>query len=611
MKIKSLIQGLLPYTACLLLLISGSCKKEQMDKSPFESSKYKVANIPASFKVMSFNVKHHNDADPQSLDQRKGNILQIITTHNPEVVGLQEFSDNWFESWMQNEMANLGYDVYINSTTGTPKAIFYKSNRFSRNDQGHFKLSLTENRYGSWVILTDNQNNQQYFICNSHWTTVSSAERQQFANLIDDVVDDHSQGLPLILFGDFNAQPGTPEINIIKNIKGNNNMVCTHSESGNTFHGWDGNGNSKLDWIFCSRNLAFTDYKVITTSFNGYWPSDHFPIMATITPAIYDGVNYDGAGISGVSSTKYYFADVTGDGREDKIFWRPTFDDGRTRVYGSNGDGTFSFLNSNTNGTSQSVNTSFYFADVTGDGKADKIYWNPTFDSGNTRIYKSNGDGTFSFLNSNGNGASTSSNTTYYFTDVTGDGKADQVVWNPNEDAGHTRVYKSNGDGTFTFLNSNTNGTSQSSNTTFYFADVNGDGRSDKIYWNPTFDSGRTRIYTSNGDGTFNFSSSNTNGASTVATTRFYFADVNGDGKDDKIYWRPNIYMGKPKVYISLGNGNFDDPIYSLRGTSQSEDTQYFFTDISGDGKADQVAWNYNQAPGGNSQGTLRNYFAY
>lgn len=569
------------------------------------------ANVPNKIKVMSFNIRHHEDVDPQSLDERKGIILQTITDNDPDIVGLQEFADNWFEDWMVQQMSSIGYDNYMDESAGfgSPKVIFYKNNRFTRLDEDTFRIQLVQNRSGTWVILLDNATNREYFVCNSHWSTASE-DRVETANIVKDVVEANSQGRPLIVFGDFNAKPGTPEISVIKDTGGNNNLVCAHSESGNTFHGWNATGTSKLDWIFFSRNLAFTSSKVIETSYNGYWPSDHWAVTATFIPAVFGGGHFDTHGISAGSSTRYYFADVTGDGLEDKIYWNPTFDSGHTRVYKSNGDGTFSFLNSNTNGSSQSNNTTFYFADVTGDGLADKIYWNPTYDSGHTRVYGANGDGTFTFLNSNTNGSSESSNTMFYFADVTGDGKADKIYWNPTFDSGHTRVYGSNGDGTFAFLDSNANGTSGSSNTTFYFADVNGDGKADKIYWNPTFDDGHTRVYLSNGDGTFSWSNSNTNGWSQSSNTTFYFTDVTGDGRADKIYWNPGNYLGKLKLYRSNGDGTFDDPIYSLRGTSQSSVTQFYFADINGDGKDDQIRWNYQESPGGYDQGTLKNYFS-
>ena len=129
----------------------------------------------------------------------------------------------------------------------------------------------------------------------------------------------------------------------------------------------------------------------------------------------------------------------------------------------------------------------------------------------------------------------------------------------------------------------------------------------DKIMWHPTLNSGKTMVYLSNGDGTFTHSSSFSDSGATsgIASTTFYFTDLNGDGRADKIYWRPNAYLGKLKIYFSQSSDAFEGPIYSLRGTSESSDTFFYFADINGDGKDDQIRWNY-----GENNGELKNYLA-
>jgi hypothetical protein len=114
-------------------------------------------------------------------------------------------------------------------------------------------------------------------------------------------------------------------------------------------------------------------------------------------------------------------------------------------------------------------------------------------------------------------------------------------------------------------------------------------------------------VYLSDGDGTFTASSafSNSGATSVSASTTFYFADINGDGRADKIYWRPDLYLGKIKAYYSTTGNTFDGPIYSLTGTSQSANTNFYYADITGDGKADQIRWDYAE-----NEGNLRNYFA-
>jgi VCBS repeat protein len=182
------------------------------------------------------------------------------------------------------------------------------------------------------------------------------------------------------------------------------------------------------------------------------------------------------------------------------------------------------------------------------------------------------------------------------------------VYWNPTFDSGHARVYLSNCDGTFTWSNSNTDaGSSTNSDAHMYFADVTGDGRADKIVWDPAAESGRTRIYASNGNGTFTLLSIHTGGSSGVPETRLYFTDVNGDGHADKIFWRPDYREGRLQIYLGSATGFAGTPLMDNTGWSQSSNTQYFFADLDGSGAADKVYWNYG-ASDSNSRAYLSRY---
>jgi endonuclease/exonuclease/phosphatase family metal-dependent hydrolase len=564
------------------------------------------------FKVLSFNVRHDAAGDPQTLDQRKGNIRQIIVDNNPDVFGVQEFSDDFFETWFRAQMATLGYgEYYSTAITTTPKAIFYKTARFTLQRSGTARLGASPIiNTATWVVLLDNITSNRYFISNSHWQFDSQPTRIANANALVALVNaQNTDNLPVIVFGDFNAQPGTTEMSDLKN--GLDVVDALGDSTGDlTFHGWDATGNSKLDWIMSDRSMGFTSWNVITTSYGGYWPSDHWPVIATYVPGVFGGPHTDANGKSASASTQFYFADVDGDGKKDKIYWNPTYDSGKPQVFLSNGNGTFaSPAVVHTAGASTLSTTRYHYADVNGDGKADQILWNPTLNSGHTRVYLATTNGNFSAtVVDNPEGTSAGSTTVYHFADVNGDGKADKIYWNATFDSGKTRVYLATSGGSFSGTVANgAEGASTTGGTTFYYADVNGDGKLDKILWHPTLNSGKTMVYLSDGDGTFTASStfSNSGATSVAASAVFYFADVNGDGRADKIYWRPDLYLGKLKVYYATTGNVFDGPVYSLRGTSQSADTNFYFSDINGDGKADQIRWNYAE-----NTGELRNYFA-
>ena len=609
-----------PLGAALLTaaLCFTACKKQAAEESAPENARGLSTGPPMglmalaplnTFKVMSFNIRHHDDADAQSLEERAPNIRQIIVNNSPDIFGLQEFADTWFETWFRNEMSALGYGEYYYTpgTSGSPKTIFYKTNRFTLLNSGTVRLGpSTVANTGTWVILQDQVTSRKYFVSNSHWQYNSQTIRIQNAtSLVDSVKLYNTENLPEIVFGDFNAAPGTTEINILKDGLG---VVDALNEDGETFHGWDGIGNSKADWITSTRDMAFTSSVIIKTTFGGYWPSDHWPIMATYMPAIFGGAVADNVGISANAGTVYAFADVNGDGKKDKIYWNRTFDNGNPRVYLSNGNGTFANpVVPHTAGASTLASTRYYYADVDGDGKEDEIIWDPTQHSGRTRVFLATGGGNFSATaTTNPEGTSVNSATLFNFADVNGDGKADKIYWNSTFDDGHTRVYLATSAGNFSpTVVSGATGSSTTAGTKFWYTDVNGDGKADKALWHPSLNSGHVMVYLSDGDGTFTASPafSDSGASSVVATTVFHFADVNGDGRADKIYWRPDAYLGKPKVYYS--DGTFKGPIYSLRGTSQSANTDLFFTDITGDGKADMVRWNYAE-----NSGELRNYLA-
>ncbi|MDR2221843.1 MAG: endonuclease/exonuclease/phosphatase family protein [Flavobacteriaceae bacterium] len=232
--------------------------------------------------IMSFNIRHHDASDPFSLDNRKDYILQVILDEMPDIVGLQEFSDNWFETWMQQQMTAKGYGYYMDEANsfGSPKVIFYKKDRFDMRSSATYQMKYTENRSGAWVILYDKQKQREYFVTNSHWTTVSSDERTKMAKEVLSVIKQNYQSLPVLCIGDFNGQPISNEINEMKSNT-TPKLLSAINESLKTFHGWGPTGSSTLDYIFYSAPFKLVEGKVIRTSFGAIWPSDHWPVMAT------------------------------------------------------------------------------------------------------------------------------------------------------------------------------------------------------------------------------------------------------------------------------------------------------------------------------------------
>lgn len=228
---------------------------------------------------------------------------------------------------------------------------------------------------------------------------------------------------------------------------------------------------------------------------------------------------YYGTDIAG--QRNIYFADVDGDGRADAIV------SNKTGIAVRLSDGT-QFLPPQVwtkepyFGTlSTGINN--YFADVTGDGKADAIVVNFT------ELTVRRSDGTKFLPNEAWTREPYYGNMGTYFADVTGDGKADAIVVN----ASGVTVRRSDGSKFLPNEPWTLNPYYGSIGDPVYFADVNGDGKADAIVINNNGISVRVS------DGTkFRAPTLWTDGAyyGSIATV---FVDVDGDGKADAVAVNP------------------------------------------------------------------------
>jgi hypothetical protein len=266
------------------------------------------------------------------------------------------------------------------------------------------------------------------------------------------------------------------------------------------------------------------------------------------------------------------YADVNGDGKADALY----FDTLRSR-------GVWVSLSTGSSFTApdmwlqhgDSTPDQIQYADVNGDGKADALY----FDTSRSRgvwVSLSTGSGFTAPEMWAQYGSSTPDQIQY--VDVNGDGKADAVHF---DTAGTLRVSLSAGSG-FTipaiWLQHGPSTPGQ-----IQYTDVNGDGKADALY----FDTLRSRgVWVSLSTGS-SFTAPDMwlqHGDSTP--DQIQYADVNGDGKADALYFDTSRSRG---VWVSLSTGSdFTVPQKWLQhGDSAPDQIQY--VDMNGDGKADAL----------------------
>ena len=288
------------FTASLiLLLLLGTTGKTADD---------------ADLRVMSFNVRfsksgsnekaaENNWNDPQH--PRRERAIRIVRETNPDLLGVQEARELQIEDF---EHALPEYDFYgvgrdDGKTGGEFSGIFYRKDRFKRKDAGSFWLSATPEepgttfsynklpRIASWVQLTDNKSNREFVFLNMHWDHQDEEAREKSATLVRQRLAGLAKGGPIIVTGDLNSDEDTKAFATLIGGESDGGKLGDsyreihpqRSPNEASFDGWkDTMKGSRIDFILHSAAFKPTTADIVRTNYEGLWPSDHYPVTATL-----------------------------------------------------------------------------------------------------------------------------------------------------------------------------------------------------------------------------------------------------------------------------------------------------------------------------------------
>jgi endonuclease/exonuclease/phosphatase family metal-dependent hydrolase len=260
-------------------------------------------------RVMSFNIRVASANDGvNDWDNRKGYVIQSIQTYNPDLLGVQEdlkVQDDYLKAQLSG-YTFFGPDGAKADGTGERNGILYKTSRFTKVRSGNYWLSLTPTVQGSigwdanlarmvnWIELKDKQNPSFSFIySNTHWDNVGDTARLESAKIMRSKITDVAGNTAVIFTGDFNADQGGAAYRRMTGLDNGDSVRDLddtyreiHPEDSGTVGtapGFDGvGGDGRIDWILHDAALQTIDANIVRTSYNGHYPSDHFPINALI-----------------------------------------------------------------------------------------------------------------------------------------------------------------------------------------------------------------------------------------------------------------------------------------------------------------------------------------
>jgi endonuclease/exonuclease/phosphatase family metal-dependent hydrolase len=265
-------------------------------------------NGPAPrLRVMSFNIRYGTANDGENAwERRKKMLLDCIRTANPDLLGVQEALANQVDYLGQNlpgyRVIGVGRDD--GARKGEFSAIYLKTERVTATESGTFWLSEQPDKVGSkswdsslprivtWARLTvRGQPEFKMVYLNTHWDHRGPKARLESAKLMRRWAGEHAGALPLVLTGDLNTGETTEPLKHLLRGEGADpawtdayrEVHPTKDPDEATFNGFSGTRRgSRIDFILHSRHFRAVEAAIDRTQRNGRYPSDHYPVTATL-----------------------------------------------------------------------------------------------------------------------------------------------------------------------------------------------------------------------------------------------------------------------------------------------------------------------------------------
>lgn len=258
----------------------------------------KAQYITGSYNLR-LDIKSDND---NSWTNRAAAVSELIRFHDFDILGTQE----GFHHQLQDISKTLPYySLYGKGrndgfNAGEHAAILYKKDKFELLDKGDFWLSETPekpskgwdatccNRICTWIYLKDKNTKKQFYVFNAHYDHEGIAARKNSSLLILDRIKTIAKNKPVILMGDFNGNHSSNPYLIIEKsniLKDTYKLVPFPYATSNSYNNFGKNITKEvsiIDHIFVSKDFTVKKWGLLTDTYQGKYPSDHFPVLAEL-----------------------------------------------------------------------------------------------------------------------------------------------------------------------------------------------------------------------------------------------------------------------------------------------------------------------------------------
>jgi endonuclease/exonuclease/phosphatase family metal-dependent hydrolase len=253
-------------------------------------------------RLMTYNLRYASTQQPNAWPDRRPALAELIARESPDILGTQE--------GVYGQLRELATDLPAYEWIGLGRAggskdefcaIFYRRERFEPVAFDHFWLSDTPDVIGSitwgpkfrrmvtWVRLRDRETGREFEVWNTHFDHEVEEARRKSAALLRDRLAQVDASVPVVLMGDFNCAAGnsvahdtlTKEAGLTDTWTAAPNR---RNETLNTFNGFEPplRDGVRIDWILTRGAASVASAAVVDYDGLPQFPSDHFPVTATV-----------------------------------------------------------------------------------------------------------------------------------------------------------------------------------------------------------------------------------------------------------------------------------------------------------------------------------------
>lgn len=251
--------------------------------------------------LATYNMRYDNTSDTvNAWAKRLPIIAQLVRFHDFDIFGAQELLVHQLEG-LSTALPAYGW-FGVGRDDGKQKGefspVFYKKDMYTVLRQGTFWLAPNPDvpgkgwdaalsRVCSWGEFQEKKGKQKFFVFNTHFDHIGVQAREESARLILEKAKQIAGSAPVIIMGDFNSDQDSEAYKVLaaSSMKDAFDLPKVKYANTSTFNSFNirTTGDRRIDHIFLSPVFTVEKYGILTDSYQGKLPSDHYPVMIEVT----------------------------------------------------------------------------------------------------------------------------------------------------------------------------------------------------------------------------------------------------------------------------------------------------------------------------------------